>query len=80
MAAGKPFWIEKPMGAGIEDSRAIAAAVEGAGLATCVGFNYRHAPAIAHARRLIRSGVGAITNVRCRLDAGYASAPSAPGG
>jgi predicted dehydrogenase len=77
--AGKPFWIEKPMGAGIADSRAIAEATEASGLVTCVGFNYRHAPAIAHARDLIRSGaLGHITNVRCRFDADYSSSPDGP--
>lgn len=77
--ARKPFWIEKPMGAGIEDSRAIADATEASGLVTCVGFNYRQAPTIAHARELIRSGaLGRITNVRCRFDADYSSAPAAP--
>jgi predicted dehydrogenase len=77
--AGKPFWIEKPMGAGLEDSRAIAEATEASGLVTCVGFNYRQAPAVAYARQLIRSGaLGRITNVRCRFDAGYASSPEGP--
>jgi predicted dehydrogenase len=77
--ARKPFWIEKPMGAGVEDSRAIATATESSGLVTCVGFNYRHAPAIAYARGLIRGGaLGRITNVRCRFDAGYASSPAGP--
>jgi predicted dehydrogenase len=79
IAAGKPFWIEKPMGAGIEDSRAIAAATEASGLPSCVGFNYRQAPAIAHARDLVRSGaLGRITNVRCRFDADYSSSPEGP--
>ena len=78
-AAGKPFWIEKPMGVGVADSAAIADAVEAAGLVTCVGFNYRHAPAVEEARRLIRSGaLGTITNVRCRLDADYSSDPAGP--
>jgi predicted dehydrogenase len=77
--ARKPFWIEKPMGAGIDDSRAIAEATEASGLLTCVGFNYRQAPAVAYARALIRGGsLGRITNVRCRFDAGYASSPAGP--
>ena len=77
--AGKPFWIEKPMGVGVADSAAIAQAVEAAGLVTCVGFNYRHAPAVEEARRLVRSGaLGTITNIRCRLDADYSSDPDGP--
>ena len=81
--AGKPFWIEKPMGVGAEQSREIqqaaAAAADGAGLATAVGFNYRHAPAIAHLCSLVADGrQGRITNVRCWLIADYASSPDGP--
>ena len=82
-AAGKPFWIEKPMGVDAGQSREIrdaaAAARDGAGIATAVGFNYRHAPAIAHLRELVASGrLGRITNVRCWLIADYASSPDGP--
>lgn len=75
--AGKPFWIEKPMGRGVEESRDIAERASAAGLVTSVGFNYRHAPAIAHARHLVRSGaIGRVTNVRVALMADYSSDPS----
>ena len=82
-AAGKPFWIEKPMGVDAGQSREIrdaaAAARDGAGIAPAVGFNYRHAPAIAHLRELVASGrLGRITNVRCWLIADYASSPDGP--
>jgi predicted dehydrogenase len=74
---GKHFWIEKPMGRSARESREIAEGAAGAGLITSVGFNYRHAPAIAEARRLIRSGaLGRITNVQIRLLTGYASDPT----
>lgn len=74
--AGKHFWIEKPMGISSRQSREIAQAASAAGLVTAVGFNYRHAPAIAEARRLIRSGaLGRITNVQVRLLTGYAADP-----
>lgn len=81
--AGKPFWIEKPMGVSAAQSREIhdaaAAARNGAGIATAVGFNYRHAPAIAHLRQMIADGrLGRITNVRCWLIADYASSPGGP--
>lgn len=81
--AGKPFWIEKPMGVSAEQSRQIhdaaAAANGGTGVATAVGFNYRHAPAISHLRSLIADGrLGRITNVRCWLIADYASSPDGP--
>jgi predicted dehydrogenase len=78
-AAGKPFWIEKPMGVDAGQSREIRDAARAAGIATAVGFNYRHAPAIAHLRELVASGrLGRITNVRCWLIADYASSPDGP--
>lgn len=79
IAAGKPFWIEKPMGISAEQSREIAQAAEKAGLVSAVGFNYRHTPAIEKARELVRGGrLGRITNVRCWLNADYASSPDGP--
>ncbi|MEE1650265.1 Gfo/Idh/MocA family oxidoreductase [Brachybacterium sp. J144] len=78
-AAGKPFWIEKPMGVSAAESREIHRAAQEAGVATAVGFNYRHAPAVAHLRELVRSGrLGRITTVRCWLFADYASSPDGP--
>lgn len=77
--AGKPFWIEKPMGVSATQSKEIAQAAAEANLATAVGFNYRHTPAIQRARDLIRNGeLGRITNVRCWLIADYASSPEGP--
>lgn len=74
--AGKPFWIEKPMGRSAAESADIHEAVERAGLITCVGFNYRNAPAIQKARELLRSGaIGRITNVQVRLLADYSADP-----
>src|SRR4051812_26114429 len=76
-AAGKPFWIEKPMGRGAAESAEIVAAVEAAGVATAVGFNYRNAPAVERARDLVRSGaLGRITNITVRLLADYAADPA----
>ncbi len=75
-AAGKPFWGEKPLGRGPSETAAIAAAAEAAGIVTTVGFNYRHAPAIVHARELIAAGeLGDITSVRSTFLADYASSP-----
>ncbi|MGP9683026.1 Gfo/Idh/MocA family protein [Brachybacterium sp. AOP3-A1-3] len=75
-AAGKPFWIEKPMGVSAAQSREIHDAAAAAGVATAVGFNYRHAPAVQHLRSLVADGrLGRITNIRCWLIADYASSP-----
>lgn len=77
IAAGKHFWIEKPMGRSATESREISQGATSAGLLTAVGFNYRHAPAISEARRLIRSGaLGTITNLQMRLLTSYASDPT----
>ena len=74
--AGKPFWIEKPVGRNVEETAAVAAAANAAGLVTSVGFNYRHAPAVEHTRELIAAGaLGRITNVRAVFFSGYASEP-----
>lgn len=77
--AGKPFWIEKPMGVSATESRQIAEAAAKAGVNTAVGFNYRHTPAVEQARELIAQGkLGRITNVRCWLIADYAASPDGP--
>lgn len=74
--AGKPFWIEKPMGRGAAESSEISQAADRAGLISAVGFNYRHAPAVARARDLVRSGaIGQVTNVRVALLADYSADP-----
>jgi len=74
--AGKPFWIEKPMGRGLAESDAIARAAEKAGVVTAVGFSYRNPPAVAKARELIASGrLGRVTNVRVSFLADYSSSP-----
>src|SRR5215213_6171989 len=74
--AGKHIWIEKPVGLTAEDARAVADAVKRAGVQSAVGFNYRHAPAVAAARVLIDSGdLGSITHARFRFFSDYAAHP-----
>nr|WP_245556856.1 Gfo/Idh/MocA family oxidoreductase [Gryllotalpicola ginsengisoli] len=75
-SAGKPFWIEKPMGRGLAESDDIARAAAEAGVVTAVGFSYRNPPAIQKARELIAAGrLGRITNVRVSFLADYSSDP-----
>ncbi|MDR2252851.1 MAG: Gfo/Idh/MocA family oxidoreductase [Bifidobacteriaceae bacterium] len=75
-AAGKPFWIEKPMGLGVAEAADVVAAAESAGVMTCVGFTYRHAPAVEYAKQLVSGGaVGRVTNIRCKFDADYSADP-----
>ncbi|MFI9155025.1 Gfo/Idh/MocA family protein [Streptomyces sp. NPDC053367] len=75
-AAGKHIWIEKPVGLGLADARAVADAVAAAGVQGAVGFNYRNAPAVETARDLIAAGeIGAVTHARVRLFSDYAAHP-----
>lgn len=77
--AGKHFWIEKPMGRSLAETQEIAEAAARAGVATAVGFNYRHVPSIQHARDLIHSGaLGRINSLRAAFLADYASDPDNP--
>jgi len=75
-AAGKHFWGEKPLGRFPQETAEIAAAAERAGVRTIVGLNYRHPPAVQHARRLIRQGgLGEVTHFRMQFVASYSSNP-----
>ncbi|AKS47170.1 Predicted dehydrogenase [Octadecabacter temperatus] len=61
-ALGKPVFCEKPLGASLEDSRAMLAAAEAAGAIHMTGFNYIRTPASQFARQLIAEGrIGAVT-------------------
>jgi predicted dehydrogenase len=74
--AGRHLWIEKPVGLTADDARAVAGAVAAAGVQGAVGFNYRHAPAVALARRLVDEGaIGRVTHARFAFLSDYAAAP-----
>jgi len=74
--AGKHIWIEKPVGLSTADAAAVADAVKAAGVQGAVGFNYRNAPAVVHARELIAAGeLGTITHARFRMLSDYAAHP-----
>jgi predicted dehydrogenase len=75
-AAGKHFWGEKPLGRTPSETAEIVAAALASGISTTVGFNYRHAPVVQHAKRLIaRGALGEITRYRGFFLCGYASNP-----
>jgi predicted dehydrogenase len=75
-AAGKPFWIEKPVGRDARETAEVAAAARAAGIVTSIGFNYRHVPAVEHVRELVAQGaLGRITNLRGVFFSGYAAEP-----
>jgi predicted dehydrogenase len=74
--AGRHFWGEKPLGRSPAETAEIAAAVAATGICTTVGFNYRHAPVVQHARNLIARGeLGEVTHYRGFFLSDYASHP-----
>lgn len=54
--AGKHLYCEKPLALSLKDSREMLEAAEGAGVKHMVGFNYRFAPAVLLAKKLIDGG------------------------
>lgn len=61
-ALGKPVFCEKPLGANLDDSRAMVAAADASGCVNMVGFNYIRTPASQFARALLHRGeIGAVT-------------------
>jgi predicted dehydrogenase len=74
--SGRHLWIEKPAGRDARDTRAIAAAVHEAGVRSAVGFNYRNAPAVQVARRLVADGaLGSVESVDVRMLSDYSAHP-----
>jgi predicted dehydrogenase len=74
LEAGKHVWVEKPVGRGVEDTAAVAEAARRAGVVTGVGFCYRFAPAVQHARALIAAGeIGDVNHYRGVFLADYAN-------
>src|SRR3954468_10789947 len=64
-AAGKHVFCEKPVGGTPEQTVRAEKAARDAGVITGVGYNYRWAPLVRHAARLIEEGrLGRITNYR----------------
>lgn len=78
-ALGKPVFCEKPMGASLEDSRAMVAAAESSGVVNMVGFNYIRTPASQFARQLVASGeIGDITWFRGEHTEDFYADPNTP--
>jgi predicted dehydrogenase len=78
LQAGKHVWVEKPVGLGLEDTAAVAEAARAAPGVTGVGFCYRFAPAVQHARALIAQGaIGDVNHYRAVFLADYANRPDA---
>jgi predicted dehydrogenase len=74
--AGKAVFCEKPVGGTPDQTVRIDAAARRAGVITGVGYNYRWAPLVRHAKHLIDSGaLGQITNYRGRFFSVYGADP-----
>lgn len=74
--AGKHIFCEKPVGRSPEETAVIEQAARKAGVLTFVGYNYRWAPLVQYARKLIQDGrLGKLTHYRGRFFAGYATNP-----
>ncbi len=76
-ALNKPVFCEKPLGASLEDSRAMVAAAQGQ--ISMTGFNYIRTPASQFARKLIHDGViGDITWFRGEHTEDFLADPQTP--
>ncbi len=74
--AGRAVFCEKPVGGTPEQTVRVDAAARAAGVITGVGYNYRWAPLVQHAKQLIKSGrLGEITNYRGRFFSMYGADP-----
>ena len=77
IAAGKHVFCEKPVGCSPTETAEVAEAAAAAGVNSGVGYNYRWAPTVQHARQLIADGkLGEITHYRGRFFVDYASNPN----
>ena len=78
-ALGKPVFCEKPLGASLDDSRAMVAAANRAGATHMVGFNYIRTPASQYARALIAAGeIGDVTWFRGEHTEDFFADPTLP--
>lgn len=75
-AAGKHIFCEKPVGRSPLETAKIESSARNAGVLSFVGFNYRWAPLVIHAKKLIDEGaLGDITHYRGRFFSMYGSDP-----
>jgi predicted dehydrogenase len=78
-AAGKPVFCEKPLGASLEDARAMVAAAEASGLSNMIGFNYVRTPATQFVRALLAQGeIGTVTWFRAEHTEDFLADPDLP--
>ena len=79
LRAGKHVLCEKPMALNVDDARAMRDLAAETGRANRVAFNYRFAPAVVMARRLVADGsLGEINHVRISYLQGSLADAAAP--
>ena len=75
-AAGKHVFCEKPVGGTSAQTARTASAARRAGVLTAVGYNYRFAPLVRHARTIVADGrLGDVTLFRARFFSMYGNDP-----
>ncbi|GBF74994.1 gfo/Idh/MocA family oxidoreductase [Paenibacillus sp. 598K] len=78
-AAGKHIFCEKPLALTLEDSREMLEAAEKAGIKHMIGFNYRFAPAVQLAKKLVSEGrLGKIYHFRAQFLQDFVLDPDFP--
>lgn len=78
-ASGKHMFCEKPLALSLSDAREMLQAAERAGVKHMVGFNYRFAPAVRLARKLVDEGrLGRIYHFRAWFLQDWIADPSFP--
>ena len=76
---GKPVLCEKPLGASLDDSRAMVAAATTSGIVNMVGFNYIRTPASQYARKLLaEERIGKVTCFRAEMTEDFLADPDLP--
>ncbi|MEM7643259.1 MAG: Gfo/Idh/MocA family oxidoreductase [Pseudomonadota bacterium] len=78
-AAGKSVFCEKPLGASLEDARAMVAAAERSGQLNMIGFNYVRTPATQFVRDLLaENAIGQVTWFRGEHTEDFLADPALP--
>ena len=79
--AGKMIVCEKPLAMNVREAEEMVAAVEKAGVANMVSFNYRRVPAIALAKQIVGEGrVGRPFHYRALYNQDYTISAEVPQG
>lgn len=75
----KPVFCEKPLGASLDDAKAMTAAADASGCINMIGFNYIRTPASQYARKLVADGaIGKVTWFRGEHTEDFDADPTAP--